>query len=504
MCVNAGDVRGGDMNIFERQHEILTQRILQLRRNKLALKGGRPYIDARLWRAPNESDLSWTGKGSVAGRRDRASLVNDAGRVAEKIGQYLFKKPADRVGIDDEWKGNVDGGDKHINLFWMQLSDELTAGQWVWVGVDRLAPLNDGGTIRNRTLAEKIRDRDYVRWTIWPSVSVPDWSFGRDGRLNWVITESVDYNNSDPYNEPETRTMRTLWRRDGGSVVVETYSKNDRSEGVLESTAILAMEHIPFVLVGTPSTDPWWYDDVEMMQAQGMNLDSLHVDNLVKTVFPQLVIAESMLESLETRLIERVGLQDGERIVEAVREVVRGLDHPLIESSDDKGITRFLQPSGADLKVLSEETERKRRLLFDSAGLALFNKESRQIQTAESKQFDQLDTESTLQHRAMILQEVERKLVALSKMIDPLFVEYDPVWPRSFDVVDIEAETRAISMISHLPDRTPSMIKIAMLASVKLLESMSGVDEDLIVAAREEIESYEPPKFDGFPFDAED
>ena len=39
--------------------------------------------------------------------------------------------------------------------------------------------------------------------------------------------------------------------------------------------------------------------------------------------------------------------------------------------------------------------------------------------------------------------------------------------------------------ISHLPDRH-HMIKIAMLASVAL-ESMSGVDEDLIVAARKRL-----------------
>jgi hypothetical protein len=142
--------------------------------------------------------------------------------------------------------------------------------------------------------------------------------------------------------------------------------------------------------------------------------------------------------------------------------------------------------------------ERKRRLLFDVAGLSLFTKETRQIQTAESKQFDQLDTESTLQHRAVILQEAERRLVEFSKLIDPNFSEYDPVWPNSFDVVDIEAEASTISMIAQMPRRTNAMDKMAMLASVRVLESMGGIDQELIDEARQEIEEYEAPKFEEF------
>lgn len=488
------------MKILTRQHEIYAARVEQLQRNTLALRGGQPYINARLWRAPNESSLSWTGNGAVVGRRDRAALVNDAGRVAGKIGQYLFKTPTKRDGIGEEWAKNVNGHGQSINLWWMDLSDYLTAGQWVWVNVDRLAPLMIDGVARQRTIAEQRRDGDFVRWTIWPSISVPDWSYGEDGKLNWLITESMDYDNSDPFTEPTKRRLRTLWQRVDGRVEIRVYAEKAGTSGGAEvlREATLGLAYIPFVLVGRPSAEPWWYDDVELMQAQVMNLDSLHIDNLVKTVFPQLVIPASMLNELETKLIERSGINHGETIMEAVREVVRGLDHPLVEASEDKGTTRFLQPSGSELNVLSLEMERKRRLLFDVAGLSLFTKETRQIQTAESKQFDQLDTESTLQHRAVILQEAERRLVEFSKLIDPNFSEYDPVWPNSFDVVDIEAEASTISMIAQMPRRTNAMDKMAMLASVRVLESMGGIDQELIDEARQEIEEYEAPKFEEF------
>ena len=79
------------------------QKIDQIRYNLLAISGGRPYIDARLQRAPNESNLSWHGSQTdqIPGRKQRAFLINDAGRVAAKIEQYLFARPVARDGIDE-------------------------------------------------------------------------------------------------------------------------------------------------------------------------------------------------------------------------------------------------------------------------------------------------------------------------------------------------------------------------------------------------------------------
>ena len=82
-------------------------------------------------------------------------------------------------------------------------------------------------------------------------------------------------------------------------------------------------------------------------------------------------------------------------------------------------------------------------------GLSLFNKETKAIQTAESKQFDQLDTESTLKHRALFMQESEEKLVELSKEIDPEFSEYDPIWPDSFDVVDLASDSQTVTLLGN-------------------------------------------------------
>lgn len=495
------------MTAAKRIHRTLSERREQLETNIMAWKGGRPYVSKRLWRAPNESDLSWIGRRfddasklmgnatesfTTSGRKQRAALVNDAGRVVSKITQYLFKKAAERSGIGEDWAKDVTGSGTSVGNFWVDVSELLTAGQWVWLQADRMGPAIDSetGQPRERTLLEKQRDGDVVRWTAWPSVCVPDWSFAPDGSLLWIITEGSTYDNADPEAEAKVLKIRTLWRRTPSGYSTRQYVIDTSSGGgvvVRGEMEVAGPSALPFVLVGSPSTDPWWFDDVEGLQAQLLNLDSLHFENLVRTVFPQLVIPQSTLESLQMRLIERNGAANGEKIIEVVKELIRGLDSPIVESADESGITRFIQPNKQDQETIPNELARKRSLLFDMVGLSLFNKETRQIQTAESKQFDQLDTESTLKHRALIMQSAEHRMVELSKEIDPAFSEYEAVWPSSFDVVDVSGDSAAITMLGNLPGVTPTMQKMVMLSALRIISDLGGYDQELVSQAREEI-----------------
>lgn len=502
-------------DIYNRKHRIYVLREAQLRLNQLAANGGRPYIENRLWRAPNESDLSWTGKrvhgpqesGSV-GRRDRTAIVNDAGRVMSKITQYLFKNPVTRPDLDEEWAQNVMGQGVTILEFWRRVNESLTHGQWVWLQADRNARLVDAetGEPRDRTLLEKERDGDVVRWRYWPSVSVPDWSIDANGNILWLITTDLRYDNTDPMREADEYVVRTLWQRvEGGVEVVQYRVGADDQKREISRTMIAGLEKLPFVLIGHATDEPWWFDDVELLQAQLLNMDSLHFENLIKAVFPQLIISAGSLDSLQMKLSEQYGETSGERVVQLIREVVRGLDSPLVEGAEEKGITRFIQPSAADLKALPDEISRKRQVLFDTTGLALFNKETRLIQTAESKEYDQLDTESTLKNRALLMQEAEKALIEVSLLIDPLFVEYEPEWPTSFDVVDTERDATTIQLIANMPDATPAIRKLALIAALRVLQEIAGQNQEMIDQARKEIEEAdfsEPPMLrDPFEFD---
>lgn len=485
--------------ILSRKNPILSVRLDQITLNLLAVDGGRPYIDRQLWRAPNESDLSWLGTSSlggsvvgVVGRQQRACCINDAGRVAAKINQYLFAESPSRPDIDEVFSKDVTATGVSVGDFWEDVSEQVTAGQWCWVQVDRGAPSVDPATGKpnQRSMADRDAVGDRVRWVLWPAVSVVDWRFDTAGRLEWLLTEEAIVDNADPMVEPTTANMRRLWKRNATGATWETWKET--SDGIPEKTSYgsISSPNIPFVLVGTPTDKPWWFDTVEGIQAQVMNLDSLHIENLTRTVFGQLVIPQSSLDSLEARLIERSGQESGgNRILELVREIVRGLDSPMIESGEEKGITRFIQPSASDLAALPDEVKRKRQMLFDTAGLALFNKESRQVQTAESKQFDHLDTEATLRRRALMLQEAEIRIVEASVAIDATFTQYVPVWPDSFDVTDVSIESGALADIGQISNLTLTQRKLVLQVATRLLSKMTRVSEEDATTIKAELEA---------------
>jgi hypothetical protein len=494
--------------LFTRQNAILGVRSAQLTLNFLAVRGGTPYVDARLWRAPNESDLSWTGTSAfgrtvgTVGRKQRACCINDAGRVSEKINQYLFATAAKRSGIDETFAKDVTATGQSVGAFWEDVSEAVTAGCWCWVQVDRAAPEIDAATgrPRQRSRADRERAGDRIRWILWPAHAVVDWCFDSAGRLKWLLTEEEAIDNSDPLVEPVVTKRRRLWQRgEPGGATWESWEETAGGEAKQVASGTISTPEIPFVIVGQPSSLPWWFDTVESIQAQSMNLDSLHIENLTRTVFGQLVIPQSSLDSLEARLIERAGTSNGERVLELVREVVRGLDAPMIESAEESGITRFIQPSASDLAALPDEVKRKRQMLFDTAGLALFNKESRQVQTAESKQFDHLDTEATLRRRALMLQEAEASVVAVSVAMDSTFAVYAPEWPDSFDVTDVSSESGALAEIGQISNLTLTQRKLVLHAATRLLAKMTRITEEHSKAIQQEIDALEDDDFDLLP-----
>ena len=483
--------------IFTRTNPMLRAREQQLELNRLAALGGTPYVKRRLWRAPNESELSWAGKHTLAadplrgcanasfeltGRRERTTLLNDAGRIVGKIQQYLFKKPVSRPGIDPGALSDIGGRGVDALSFWMSASETFTTQQWLWVRVS-----NERGA---QTLAD-IGPKPTAQWSLFPPRSVPDWEFLPGGELSWLITETEENASPSPFEERRRELHRTLYVYEGpgAGVSITRYLRRENGSVQALSRTMTNLSRIPFVLIGRPSFDPWWFDDVEHIQAQLLNLDSLHIANLERSVFPQLVISEATFDSLQTRLAETYGAERGDVVVQVIKELVRGADSPIVETAQESGVTRYITPNASDLAAIPTEISRKRSLLFEMTGLSLFNKESRQAQTAESKAFDNLDSESTLRNRALLMQAAEEKLVELTRELDPGFPHYAPVWPTEFDVVDTKGEMEAVAILANLPDTTPSMRKLAMAIATRLISAHGG-DSALVEAANAEIRSY--------------
>lgn len=453
--------------IATRQHSIMSKRHDQLKLNGLAVHGGRDYVEARLWRAPNETDTSWHGDAekNIVGRLQRTANVNDAGRVANKINQYIFKKPVTRDGADAAFLLNCTGDGESMQEFMQRVNLSVTYGRWCWIQVDR-APKD---AEKGETLASKAP----LKLILWDAIDVPDWRIDEAGNIKWVITHSKVYNNADPRKEAQECILATMYEEIDGKVFITEEVAKGTVDGLTLRTQVElpGLTKIPFVLVGKPSDKAWWFDDVENLQAQVMNLDSMHNETLTEAVYPQLVVPTSLADDLQTKLTEK-NIQ-GKKVVTLIRELTVGRKIPILESGEDKGITRYITPSG-DLKLLTEEQDRKKRMLFDMCGLAMFNRETRQVQTAESKAFDQMDTNSTLGNRAVLLQDTEKRIVEMAQVFDKGFKKWEPQYATDFDVVDIAALSGAITVAANAPDKTPKVKRIIAKVYVRILKELSA------------------------------
>ncbi len=498
----------GTHDIMTREHKVFAARSRHWSLNYKAFKGGDDYINERLVRPDGESDLSWSGEsrplgiasGSYKGRKQRTSYVNDAGRVVDKINQYLFKSNVTRAGIDGEWARDVTGLGVGIDSFFSGLSEHYTLCGLVWVQVDR-----DGSS---KTFKEKREKKDVVRWTIWPASSVPDWAFGSDGKLLWILVESAVYDNSDPMAAPIEAKVRTLFhKRDGAVYKSEYFDKTiDGMDGAKDELLPGAKE-IPFACVGVPSCDPWWFDDVEGIQMQLLNLDSLHSNNLTQAAFPQLVIPISALRNVEAKISK--GKDGNDHLVTKVsREILRSAGNPIIEGQGDHGTTRYIMPSSEGIRQIPDEISRKRAMMYQNAGCALLYQETRQIQSADSKQFDLLDTESALKNRALMMQKIEEALVGMSCAIDAGFKKYDASWPLSFDIVDAQEVERIAQAVDNTALVTPTMHKMKLRMLVRMMVDQAGCSKEDEAAANKEIDEIDAEGFaehhHGWPPSGED
>lgn len=481
-----------------RKHIILEARSAQLVLNQLVLAGGAPYIEQRLSRLPFESETSWSGQGSSwassklgagnlssntsrgaggQGRKTRAFMVNYASRIAAKINQYVFATEVKRDGADKRFLADATRTGMSLNDLMRKVSQVITACRWCWIGVDR-DPLPDSGP---RSVAAKEASGDRVFWTIWDPNEVVDWHFDRQGKLTWAITEQVVYDNED-YRLPATKQMlRTIWRPGGGTRIWLQPDKPDKVEREEEFTN--SAKVVPLVVAGLPSADAWWFDDVEAIQASLLNLDSVHNENLFQAVYPQLVLPAEILQSIAQAL----NISNEEAL-----ELVRGLSYPILEPTDAAGLTRYVIPPAEGLRSIPEEINRRRRDLFEVVGLAMSNPDTRQVASAEAKAWDHLDPEAVLRERAILLEEIEKKAIAVSKQLDVTFSEYSPEYGKSFDITDIQQDMQTLIGLGNL-DLPFSGKKEVMRAAVELIDKMEGIPNDRKQAIFDEIDAMEEP-----------
>ena len=468
--------------VRDRKHSIILDRMAQMSFNLLAWKGGKPYITTRLTRWPGEDDTSWLGDATkqIIGRRDRGFLVNYAQRIVQKINQLVFTQTVERKGADAAFLLDVTMTGQSVNQVMMNASSMMTAAGWCWLSVDAgRIPVDPGtGQRKVRSMAEKEAAGARPYWCLWSPTEVEDWAYGPDGQLLWLKTNVASLMNTDPRTAAVKTQVVTLWER----AQVTRMTWTDGTKAPSQEVMVNELGAVPFVPVGVPSADPHWFDGVELIQAATMNLENSHNECLASSHYPQLVIPASLIQAI---------MQLGGKSYDEALEMTRGLRYPIMEPDEAKGISRFIMPDAGSSKNIPDEVTRRVKALFDMVGLALANPDTKMVQSAESKRLDQLDPQAVLRGQAQLLEEAERKLVAMTKQMDPTFTDYQPAYPTSFDTRNLKEDMDAIAAMMGAVELPHGVKKEVARVAVYLLNEIHAIPEKRLQELLDEVDQME-------------
>ena len=490
--------------IVYRQKPALKMRKKQLTINLLGLEGGRPYVDTRLSRFSGETIIDWVGgtrpDGSAStGRLQQTHSFPYLGRIDGKINQFVFQTPPAREGGDIEVIKDISRDSKSVNDLMRQASSYRFACKWCWIMVDAPARKEDGSAY---TVAEKKEQKIRPYWRILSPLDVMDWSFDARGVLQWIKTIEIDYDDSDPTALPSPRRVIKLWEigKCTKYTIVDkkdrryTRSAGTRTQVETEEIPLTddkgnAMAVVPFVLVGEADAKPTAFDDLESINRTIMDLGSVDRANFFNCNYPQLVLPKSLLQTMQ---------MDGYgSVAEEIGRLLLGYKYPIMVDKDDV-TPSYLIPDASALKGGSERLASLKRDLFEVTGLAL-EQESRQVASAESKQWDFQDVSAVMTARAETLEDAETRAVAISKAWDSEFEGWAPAYNRKFDIGNLKDELAALVMAGNIsgPPAYHRLIVKKIIDRVNRIGSQPSQEE--IDELAEELKTWNPNELLALP-----
>jgi len=175
-----------------------------------SVKGGLDFInDTNLFshRLEDSSDFSE--------RTDRAYYLNFCETIVRLYNTYIFKEKIERPPDDslDAFRKNVDGRGTGISEFVDKVGFFSSAFGAMHVLVDMpIAP-------KKRLTKADVKKGNLQPYCtlVYPS-QLRDWSFDSQGNLQWIILESIYYNDLDPYKEREEETHYKLITRENWTI----------------------------------------------------------------------------------------------------------------------------------------------------------------------------------------------------------------------------------------------------------------------------------------------
>lgn len=473
--------------LYYRMHPIMQKRRKQLTINQLGMRGGRPYVNARLSRFAAETQIDWIGgtrpDGSAAtGRLQQTHAFPYLGRIAAKFNQYVFGTNPTREGANEDVLKDITRSGRNINTVMRTVSDYLLSSNWCWIGID--APSRKGdGTEYSITEKESLKIRPY--WQVYGPNEVMDWHFNERGELEWIKTKHIVYDGSNPATKPETKQVVKLWEKGKVTEFSKAKGENGKETITKQEYTLSLTDRVPFVLCGELSAEPIAFDDLESINRSIMDLGSVDRANFFNVSYPQLVLPASVLTNAVNAGYAANATEAGKLIV--------GFKNPILADKDDAD-SKYLMPDAGSMLSIGERIDTLKSDMFEVVGLAL-EQSSRQVESAESKAWDNLDVAAVMRSRAEILEDAERKAVEICKAWDSSFNEWTPVYNRDFDIGNFKDEINALIVAGNMPAPASVTREVVRKLVDRLDRIGAPIDSDLREKIMGDIDTWNPNDF---------
>ncbi|MBE6388007.1 MAG: hypothetical protein IKD29_00605 [Lentisphaeria bacterium] len=412
--------------IFNRRHPEYRANLAGWEKSRAAYSGGEEYIDSALIRHISEIDVEF------AERRRRAYYFNYPRAIAQRITQYVFATPPSRHNANADLVEDFDRSGRRTDEVMRQLSTLLNVYGRAWLWVE--SPSFEGNPSLEE--ARETRLRPYCR-AVSP-FDVTDWSFGDDGRLQWAVVNEQVYCNDDPFGEAFHFRRVRLYCRDHWRIF-EKSSSGCREICSGENPA----GEVPLIPVTEPDGfglfSRHWFEDVVRISEAILNNESEAQMNVVKQMFGMLVVSDAFF-----RGARQLAGKDNTGFASTVARSAA-----IVESAEEKGISRYISPGGVASSVIRSENLALKKELYDVVGLAVQN-QSREAQTAESKEWDFQNVCQFLTARADILEQAELTAWKLMNRFDPAVLVPEVTYNRKFAVRDLTASISGLLQLSGL------------------------------------------------------
>lgn len=462
---------------FNTRHTEYSDHEFAWRRARDAYSGGTDYIHRALIRHVSEIPLEFEE------RLRRAYYFNYPRNIAQRITQYALAVDPVRSGADPDLVEDWSRSGLRVNEVMRQVSTLLNiyGRAWLFVG----SPTFDGPVDRER--AERERLRPYC--VALSPLSVLDWAYGPDRRLIWAKVEEKHTYDQDPDIGRRTVSRIRLWTREKWRLfdpLTGAITEGDNPTGVIPLVELIEPD-------GYGIEANHWFEDVVRISDAILNNESEAQMNVVKQMFGMLVVSESFARGAEKIQPRKDEEESGSFAAVVARSAA------LIESVEEKGISRYISPSGVETSTIRAENTRLKQELYDVVGLAI-QSQSREAQTAESKAWDFQNVTQFLANRADLLEQAELRAWEIMHLWDSAVQVPEVTYNRKFAVRDLEKNIAGLLQLSNIPDAGIEFRKAALGVAVDLLDAIGSIPDDRKAALLEEIEELQAAPVPEFGF----